>query len=128
MGIEEHVRALIQGALAGLVGDGALPAEVLGASYAVDRPKRPEHGDLATNVALAAQKLAGKAPREIAALLQARLSASPDVRAAEIAGPGFLNLRLSGRPSTPSSARSSPPAARTGAPPPPRPSGCWSSS
>src|SRR5262249_2258637 len=49
---------------------------------------------LATNVALVVQKAAKKPPREVAALLQARLLADPDVRAVEIAGPGFLNLRL----------------------------------
>ncbi|APR77499.1 Arginyl-tRNA synthetase [Minicystis rosea] len=94
MGIEEHVRALIHTALTDLVRDGAVPSDVLGADFAVERPKRPEHGDLATNAALALQKLAKKQPRELAVLLQAKLSASPDVQAAEIAGPGFLNLRL----------------------------------
>lgn len=94
MGIEEHVRGLVQTALAGLVGEGSLPPGVLSGTWVVDRPKRPEHGDLATNVALAVQKAAGKPPREVAALLQARLQAAPDVRAVEVAGPGFLNLRL----------------------------------
>ncbi len=94
MGIEERVRELIQTALAGLVSDGTLPSAVLGSEFAVDRPKRPEHGDLATNVALAIQKPAQRPPREIAALVQARLAAAPGVRAVELAGPGFLNLRL----------------------------------
>jgi arginyl-tRNA synthetase len=94
MGIEEHVRGLIRAALSGLVGEGTLPADVLAGAWVVDRPKRPEHGDLATNVALAVQKAARRNPRELASLLQARLSADPDVRAVEIAGPGFLNLRL----------------------------------
>ena len=98
MGIEEHVRELIRAALAGLVGERTLPSEVLAASFAVDRPKRPEHGDLATNVALAVQKAAGKPPREIAGLVQARLQAAPSVRAVEIAGPGFLNIRLTADP------------------------------
>ena len=94
MGIEERVRELVQTALAGLVSDGALPPEVIGAAFAVDRPKRAEHGDLATNVALAIQKAAKKPPREIAALVSTRLQANADVRGVEIAGPGFLNLRL----------------------------------
>jgi arginyl-tRNA synthetase len=98
MGIEERVRELVSAALAGLVGEGTLPAAVMEASFAVERPKRPEHGDLATNVALAVQKRAQKPPREIAALLQARLQAASDVRAVEIAGPGFLNLRLAPGP------------------------------
>ncbi len=98
MGIEERVRELVRAALAGLVGEGTLPPEVLAASYAVDRPKRPEHGDVATNVALVVQKLAQKPPRDIALLVQARLQAAPDVRAVELAGPGFLNVRLSAAP------------------------------
>jgi arginyl-tRNA synthetase len=94
MGVEEQVRGLVAAALGDLAGGGQLPAEVAGASFSVERPKRPEHGDLATNVALAVQKLAGKPPREIAALVSERLRASPDIRSVEIAGPGFLNLRL----------------------------------
>src|SRR5690349_7193501 len=94
MGIEEHVRDQIQTALAGLVAEGTLPPEVLSASYAVDRPKRADHGDLATNIALVVQKAAKRPPREIAVLLQARLQAAAGVRAVEIAGPGFLNVRL----------------------------------
>jgi arginyl-tRNA synthetase len=94
MGIEEHVRGLMGRALAGLVSDGTLPKEAAAADVSIERPKRPEHGDLATNAALVLQKLAGKPPRELAALLKARLETSPDLRAVEIAGPGFLNLRL----------------------------------
>jgi arginyl-tRNA synthetase len=98
MGIEEHVRELVRATLSGLVSEGSLAADVLSAPFTVERPKRPEHGDLATNVALAVQKAAGKPPRAIADLLQARLAASPDVRSVEIAGPGFLNLRLAPGP------------------------------
>jgi arginyl-tRNA synthetase len=94
MGVEEQVRGIISAALADLVKEGALPSEVLGASFAVERPKRPEHGDLATNTALAVQKLAKKPPREIAGLLEKRLRQVPSITAVEIAGPGFLNLRL----------------------------------
>ena len=94
MGIEERVRVLVQSALADLVSEGTLPSEVLEADFAVDRPKRAEHGDLATNVALVVQKAAKKPPREIATLLQTRLAAAAEVRAVELAGPGFLNLRL----------------------------------
>jgi arginyl-tRNA synthetase len=98
MGIEERLQHLIHGALTALVSEGTLPPAVLSAEISVDRPKRPEHGDLATNLALALQKLAGKPPREIAALLKARLDAAPGVRAVEIAGPGFLNVRLTHEP------------------------------
>jgi len=94
MGVEEQVRNLVVGALADLVASGVLPPEVMQASFSVERPKRPEHGDLATNAALSIQKAAKKNPREIATLLSERLAREPDVRGVEIAGPGFLNLRL----------------------------------
>ncbi|MDI1435218.1 arginine--tRNA ligase [Polyangium sorediatum] len=94
MGVEEQVRNLVVGALTDLAGSGVLPSEVTSVTFSVERPKRPEHGDLATNAALAVQKAAKKPPREIATLLAERLGKEPDIRAVEIAGPGFLNLRL----------------------------------
>jgi arginyl-tRNA synthetase len=94
MGVEEQVRALVERALAELAEEGALPGEVVGASFVVERPKRPEHGDLATNAALAVQKLAKKPPRDVATLLADKLRRAPWVREVELAGPGFLNLRL----------------------------------
>ena len=65
MGIEEHARRLIEGALADLAREGALPPAVLGATFVVDRPKRAEHGDVATNAPLALQKLAQRPPRMV---------------------------------------------------------------
>ena len=98
MGIEEHVRGLIEGVLADLARDGALLPAVLGAAYVVDRPKRAEHGDLATNAPLALQKLAQRSAREVAELLAAPLRLAPSVREVTIAGAGFLNIRLSPAP------------------------------
>lgn len=60
----------------------------------MERPRNPEHGDYATNLALQVAKKAGLAPREFAQALADVISASPGVESAEIAGPGFLNLRL----------------------------------
>src|SRR5437773_11995422 len=94
MGVEERVRSLIEAQIAALARHGELPADATSAAFSVDRPKRPEHGDLATNAALALQKAAKKPPRELAGLLADRLRTSPAIRAVEIAGPGFLNLRL----------------------------------
>src|SRR3954451_3137608 len=98
MGIEERVRDLVASALGELAREGALPVEAVSATFSVERPKRPEHGDLATNAALAIQKLAKKPPREVAALLAERLRKAPTITAVEIAGPGFLNLRLTPAP------------------------------
>ena len=64
------------------------------AGWSVERPKRPEHGDLATNVAMVLTKKLGKPPRAIAEALVAALAGNAVVRAAEIAGPGFVNLRV----------------------------------
>ncbi len=95
MGIEEQVTNELHVAVQNLVRRGALPPEVRGAALSVDKPKRPEHGDLATNAALAMQKQAKMKPRDIAELIAAELRQSPDIDGCEIAGPGFINLRVS---------------------------------
>lgn len=61
---------------------------------AVEPPRDPAHGDLATNAAMVLAKGAGTSPRVLAGTLQPLLEALPGVRAVEIAGPGFINLRL----------------------------------
>ena len=62
--------------------------------FVVELPRDPAHGDLATNVAMTLAKPAGKAPRAIAEMLKPKLTALPIVTSVEIAGPGFINLRL----------------------------------
>ena len=62
---------------------------------ALERPRDPSHGDWATTVALRSAKLAGMQPRQIAEIVAARIADHPDIAAVEIAGPGFVNLRLS---------------------------------
>jgi len=64
---------------------------------AIERPKDPDHGDWATTVALRAAKRAGRAPRELAEALAAELRGLEIVDAVEVAGPGFVNFRLSHR-------------------------------
>src|SRR6516225_2183165 len=76
----------VQAAFAGL----DLPAE-LGRVTASDRP---DLADFQSNGALAAAKRVGKNPREIAAAVAARLTADPRLAAVEVAGPGFINLKL----------------------------------
>jgi len=61
----------------------------------VERPKSKEHGDYATNVAMRLAKPAGRAPRDIADILAAHLRQAAGVESVEVAGPGFLNIRLS---------------------------------
>lgn len=60
----------------------------------VERPKNRDHGDWATNVALACAKRAGLPPRELAAKLVAILATYDGIEALEIAGPGFINITL----------------------------------
>ncbi|RKS71377.1 arginyl-tRNA synthetase [Motilibacter peucedani] len=64
------------------------------ATVTVERPRQKEHGDYATNVALQLAKQAGRPPREVAELVAARLRSAAGVEAVEVAGPGFLNVRL----------------------------------
>ncbi|ATE57054.1 arginine--tRNA ligase [Actinosynnema pretiosum] len=67
----------------------ALPAEVT-----IERPRNPEHGDYATNVALQTAKKAGTNPREFATWLAEALTSNDALSEVTVAGPGFLNLRL----------------------------------
>ena len=67
----------------------AVPAEVT-----VERPRVASHGDYATSIALQLAKPAGRPPRQVAELLAARLREVDGIDAVEVAGPGFLNLRL----------------------------------
>jgi arginyl-tRNA synthetase len=86
--------ALLDEVLDALVEDGQLPADVSRKAVAVEPPRDTSHGDLATNAAMVLAKAAGSNPRALAALLEPRLAALPGVISAEIAGPGFINLRL----------------------------------
>jgi arginyl-tRNA synthetase len=63
-------------------------------NIAVEPPRDPAHGDLATNAAMVLAKGAGMKPRDLAEALKPLLEAVPGVTAVEIAGPGFINLRL----------------------------------
>ncbi|MHC1559292.1 arginine--tRNA ligase [Actinomycetospora sp. C-140] len=71
-----------------------LDTTVLPETVTVERPRNPEHGDYATNIALRSAKKAGVAPADLAGWLATRLSDTDGIATAEVAGPGFLNLRL----------------------------------
>ena len=62
--------------------------------FVVEPPRDPSHGDFATNAAMVLAKGAGKPPREIATAIAAELAGDPDVTSAEVAGPGFINIRV----------------------------------
>ena len=77
-----------------MIGAGELPADLDLARIAVEVPRDPSHGDVASNLAMVLAKPAGMKPRDLAEAIGARLSADPDIAGVEVAGPGFLNLRL----------------------------------
>jgi len=81
-------------AVAALVADGTVPAEAAAAAIVLEPPRDPAHGDLATNAAMALAKAARTNPRELATRIAAILARHPDIATAEVAGPGFINLKL----------------------------------
>lgn len=91
----EQLSDTIVHALTSLCEEGTLTLpEGVPSSVVVERPKVREHGDYATNVALQLAKKVGRPPRDLAGLLAAALEDAPGVASVEIAGPGFLNIRV----------------------------------
>jgi arginyl-tRNA synthetase len=91
----EQLSDTIVRVLTALVDEGSLTLpDGVPARVVVERPKVREHGDYATNVALQLGKKAGMVPRDLATLLAGRLGAEEGVASAEVAGPGFLNIRV----------------------------------
>jgi arginyl-tRNA synthetase len=85
------IRACLDDAVAS--GEIALDASAL-PEVRVERPKDRDHGDWATNVAMQVAKAAGAKSRDVAGHLATRLADRPGIASAEVAGPGFLNIRL----------------------------------
>jgi arginyl-tRNA synthetase len=81
-------------ALDALEAEGQLAPGLERRAVAVEPPRDPSHGDLATNAAMVLAKPAGTNPRALAALIVAKLAALDEVESAEAAGPGFINIRL----------------------------------
>ncbi|RWR08688.1 arginine--tRNA ligase [Paenirhodobacter populi] len=94
MNLFADMRVAVIAALDEMVAGGTLPAGLDTANVTVEPPRDPLHGDMATNAAMVLAKPAGLKPRDIAEELAAKLSADPRITLAEVAGPGFLNLRL----------------------------------
>jgi arginyl-tRNA synthetase len=86
--------AHIAAALDELAASGELPAGLARAAITVEPPRDASHGDLATNAAMVLAKPAAMKPRDIAVLLAQQLARVAEVESTEVAGPGFLNLRL----------------------------------
>jgi len=92
----EAVREALTAVVQALAREGFLAAGAVETAVSIERTKRPEHGDFASNVALTLAKPAGKPPRAVAEAIVARLAPGSGsiVAEASIAGPGFINLRL----------------------------------
>jgi arginyl-tRNA synthetase len=95
MSLYAQYSALLDTVLDELQSQGALPPGLDGKNVAVEPPRDAAHGDLATNAAMVLAKQAGTSPRALAELIAPKLEALPSVISAEIAGPGFINLKLS---------------------------------
>ena len=94
MNLFTEMRALVLDTLGQMAAAGDLPEGLDYANVAVEPPRDAAHGDMATNAAMVLAKPARMKPRDIAEKLAARLSADARITSAEVAGPGFLNLRL----------------------------------
>jgi arginyl-tRNA synthetase len=94
MNIFARIAAALDGLLDEMVAAAALPAGLPRAAVTVEPPRDPAHGDMATNAAMVLAKPAGTNPRALAELIAARLRALPQVESVDIAGPGFINMRL----------------------------------
>ncbi|MEM7490263.1 MAG: arginine--tRNA ligase, partial [Pseudomonadota bacterium] len=88
------IRALVIDALSQMAAEGTLPEGLDTGNVAVEPPRDPSHGDMATNAAMVLAKPTRMKPRDIAEALAPKLTADPRVVSADVAGPGFLNLRL----------------------------------
>ena len=95
MNLFADIRSLVIDSLDRLTGAGRLPAGLDFAAITVEPPRDAGHGDMATNAAMVLAKPAGMKPRDIAEALAEVLREDARVEVAEVAGPGFLNLRLS---------------------------------
>ena len=95
MNLFADIRALVVTCLEQMVAEKLLPEGLSFANVAVEPPRDAAHGDMATNAAMVLAKPAKQNPRAIADALAAKLATDDRVDTAEVAGPGFLNLRLS---------------------------------
>ena len=89
-----ELAALIRGLAVDVFTEHDLDPSVLPDEVVVERPRNPEHGDYATNVAMQAAGRAGAKPRDVAGWLVDKLAETDGIDEASVAGPGFINIRL----------------------------------
>ncbi|MSU89787.1 arginine--tRNA ligase [Rhodobacteraceae bacterium 2CG4] len=94
MNLFAEIRTAVIAALNAMVAAGRLPEGLDLGNVAVEPPRDPAHGDMATNAAMVLARPARMKPRDIAEALAGALAEDPRIAEATVAGPGFLNLRL----------------------------------
>ncbi len=94
MNLFSEYRSRIVQAVDELCSSGVLPNDLDTSRVSVEPPREAEHGDLATNAAMVLAKQAGLKPRDLAEHIAEKLRADAQVTGVEIAGPGFINIRL----------------------------------
>ena len=87
---QKHVDAILDE----LTEAGVLPAGINRSNVTLEPPRDPSHGDLSTNAAMVLSKAAGMKPRDLAEKITEKLGTLDDVESVDIAGPGFINLRV----------------------------------
>ena len=97
MNLFKYFKDEINAALERLAAAGKLPQGLDTSKVTAEPPREESHGDVATNAAMVLAKAAGMKPRDIADALAEELRQHPAVTAVEVAGPGFINLRLADR-------------------------------
>ena len=95
--MKEQLKELIESALASLISQQSLPADVSSADVQLERTKDRSHGDFASNIAMVLAKPAKMNPRQIATLIVDALPQHEMIKKVEIAGPGFINFSLSAK-------------------------------
>ena len=93
--MKDQLKELIESALASLITQQSLPADVSSADVQLERTKDRSHGDFASNIAMVLAKPAKMNPRQIATLIVDALPQHEMIEKVEIAGPGFINFSLS---------------------------------
>jgi len=94
MNVFNTYRVIIEQIVGDMTAAGDLPPGLPVDGISVEPPRDASHGDISTNVAMVLSKPAGKKPRDLAEMISAKLSDAAGVETVEIAGPGFVNLRL----------------------------------
>lgn len=94
MNVFNTYRVIIEQIVGDMTAAGDLPPGLPVDRISVEPPRDASHGDISTNVAMVLSKPAGKKPRDLAEMISAKLSDAAGVETVEIAGPGFVNLRL----------------------------------